>query len=108
MLVRHVIETLLDEPHLLLIKHTGVAHLLMAGSVGSFHQNHGSNIQLLEKGTVAHRVRDWSYGIVFSEQPIVIGDIFQVKLIEKERQWAGSLVSIITFVLTYIILEYNT
>ena len=78
-----------------------VAHLLMAGRVGSFHRNYGSNVCLLEKGTVAHRVdyEDFCNGIVFSEQPIVIGDIFQVKLIEKDtkRNWAGSLVSIITF-----------
>ena len=66
----------------------------MAGRVGSFHQNHGSNICLLEKGTVANRVRDYNYGIVFTEQPILVGDLFQVKLIEKERYcWAGSLVS---------------
>ena len=80
----------------------------MAGRVGSFHRNHGSNVCLLEEGTVAHRVKGFNNGIVFSEQPIVIGDFFQVKLIEKESGWSGSLVSIITFVLTYIILECNT
>ena len=68
----------------------------MAGRVG-FHQNHGSNIRLLEEGTVAHRVKSYDNGIVFSEQPIVIGDLFQVKQIEKGGRWAGSLVSIITF-----------
>ena len=78
----------------------------MAARVGSFHQNHGSNIRLLQKGTVAHRVKGWSYSIVFSEQPIVIGDLFQVKRIEKhtpskgQRPYAGSLVSIITSVLS--------
>ena len=78
----------------------------MAGRVGSFHQNHGSNICLLEEGTVAHRVKSYDNGIVFSEQPIVIGDLFQVKRIEKhtpskgQRPYAGSLVSIITSVLS--------
>ena len=84
----------------------------MAGRVGSFHRNHGSNVCLLEGGTVAHRVdyEDYHNGIVFSEQPIVIGDIFHVKLIEKDtvRGWAGSLVSIITTLLTYITLECKT
>ena len=74
----------------------------MAGRVGSFHQNHGPNIRLLQKGTVAHRVRGWSYSIVFTEQPIATGDLFQVKRIEKhtpskgQRPYVGSLVSIIT------------
>ena len=86
----------------------------MAGRVGSFHQNHGSNIRLLEEGTVAHRVKSFNNGIVFSEQPIVIGDLFQVKQIEKhtpskgQRLYAGSLVSIITFVSNYKILECST
>ena len=69
----------------------------MAGRVGSFHRNHGSNISLLERGLVAHRVKSYNNGIVFTEQPIVIGDLFQVKLTEKETYWDGSLVSIITF-----------
>ena len=74
----------------------------MAGRVGSFHRNHGSNISLLERGLVAHRVKSYNNGIVFTEQPIVIGDLFQVKWIEKhtpskgQRLYAGSLVSIIT------------
>ena len=74
----------------------------MAGRVGSFHRNHGSNISLLEGGTVAHRVKSWDNSIVFTEQPIAIGDLFQVKWIEKHMPseghvpYVGSLVSIIT------------
>ena len=76
----------------------------MAGKLGTFHHDHGSNIYLLEERTVAHRVKGFNNGIVFTKQLIVIGDVFQVKLIEKERGWSGSLVSIITLVLNYIIL----
>ena len=59
------------------------AQLTMAGSLGTFHRRHGRNICLLEKGTVAHRVKSWDNGIVFTEQPIAVGNLFQVKLIEE-------------------------
>ena len=55
----------------------------MAGSLGTFHRRYGRNIHLLEERTVAHRVKSWDNGIVFSEQPIAIGNLFQVKLIEE-------------------------
>ena len=55
----------------------------MACSLGTFHRRHGRNIRLLEEGTIAHRVKSWDNGIVFSEQPIAIGNLFQVKQIEE-------------------------
>ena len=57
----------------------------MAGSLGTFHSRHGRNIRLLEEGTIAHRVEGTNNGLVFTEQPIAIGDLFQVKLIAKNK-----------------------
>ena len=57
----------------------------MADSLGTFHHKHGSNIRLLEEGTVAHRVDNANNGIVFTDQPIPIGNLFQVKLIAKHE-----------------------
>ena len=65
----------------------------MAGRVGSFHRKHGQNIRLSDDDTVAQRVESYNKAVVFSEQPIPIGSMFQVKLQDKGGGWAGSIVS---------------
>ena len=50
--------------------------------IGEFHKNHGDNIVLLEKGTVAYRKKDWDWGVVFTKYPISIGGLFEVKIEE--------------------------
>lgn len=65
----------------------------MSGRAGAFHRKHGQNIRLLEDETVAHRVDSYNKAVVFTEQPIPIGGVFQVKLLDKGGGWAGSIVS---------------
>jgi len=65
----------------------------MSGKPGAFHKNHGQNVKLLEDDTVAHRVDSYNKAVVFTEQPIVQGSMFQVKLLDKGGGWAGSIVS---------------
>lgn len=63
----------------------------MAGRVGAFHRKHGQNIILSEDDTVAQRVESYNKAVVFSEQPIPVGSMFQVKLQDKGGGWAGSI-----------------
>ena len=57
----------------------------MSFNYGRFHQQHGTIIRILEDGMVAHRVDGYGKGVVFSEQPISIGNMFQVKILEEKR-----------------------
>ena len=66
----------------------------MAKEVCTFHHKHGLNIRLLEDKTVANRVDSYNNGVVFTEQPIPSGCIFQVEVIKKSDEgYPGSLVS---------------
>ena len=65
----------------------------MSGRPGTFHRKHGQNIRLYENETVAHRVDSYNKAVVFTEQPIPLGAMFQVKLLDKGGGWAGSIVS---------------
>ena len=64
---------------------------------GAFHENHGKRIRLSENKSVARRVDGWfnDDGIVFTAQPIALDTLYRVKLLEKDGQWNGSLVSLI-------------
>ena len=42
---------------------------------------------------MAHRVDSYNKAVVFSEQSIPLGAMFQVKLLDKGGGWAGSIVS---------------
>ena len=67
----------------------------MSGRVGGFHsKKHGANIRLSEENTVAHRADSYNKAVVFTEQPIAIGNNFQVQLLDKGGGWAGSIVSL--------------
>ena len=59
-----------------------------------FHNNHGKNIELSQNNTVATRVRDYNHGIVCTSEPVSIGQMFKVTVLEKECQWAGGFVSV--------------
>lgn len=65
----------------------------MSGRPGAFHHKHGANIRLSEDDTVAHRVDSYNKAVVFTEQPIPLGAMFQVKVLDKGGGWAGSIVS---------------
>ena len=60
----------------------------------TFHHRHGLNIRLLKDKTVAHRVDSYNNGVVFTEQPIPNGCIFQIEVIsQNDKDYPGSLVS---------------
>ena len=66
----------------------------MSGRPGAFHnKKHGQHIRLLEEDTVAHRIDSYNKAVVFTDQPIPQGSMFQVKLLDKGGGWAGSIVS---------------
>ena len=59
-----------------------------------FHHKCGKNVVFSAKSRViATRRSGYEDGIVFSSESIPVGTMFQVKLLEKEDKWAGSLVS---------------
>jgi len=61
----------------------------------ALHHRHGSNIRLSENNTVAERVnplRNWRSGVVMTAEPVSVGTVFQVTVLEKV-QWWGNLVS---------------
>ena len=60
----------------------------------AFHHKHGKNIQLSQNNTVALRMRSWYYGIVCTNEPVSIGNMFKVTLMERNEKWSfGGLVS---------------
>ena len=57
---------------------------------------YGNNISLSDNNTVARRVGNfWCNSIVFTEQPVALGTVFQVKILEYDDDciMAGSIVS---------------
>ena len=62
-------------------------------STQRFHSRCGENI-ILSPHTVAERVRSSGDGIVFTEQPVALGTVFQVKILEYNSRYAGSIVSV--------------
>ena len=66
-------------------------------STRRFHSRCGENISLSDNKTVARRVRGFRDGIVLTEQPVVLGTVFQVKILEYDddsKSWYGSIVSV--------------
>ena len=64
-------------------------------STQGFHSRCGENIKLSDNNTVAERVRSYCNGIVFTEQPVALGTVFQVKILEYDTDSClGSIVSV--------------
>ena len=68
-------------------------------STQRFHSSFGKNIILSDNNTVARRFRSLYDGIVLTEQPVALGTVFQVKILEydyaaKSDKWFGSIVSV--------------
>ena len=72
-----------------------------------FHSRCGKNICLSDNNTVARRVGDLHDSVVFTEQPVPLGTVFQVKLLKHEsyrpetrfntsKKRNGSIVSVLT------------
>lgn len=81
----------------------------MTSRVGAFHHKHGSNVRLLENGTVAHRVESYNKAVVFTERPISVGAMYKVKLLDKGGGWAGSIVShvMLIFLIAFFVVKLH-
>jgi len=64
----------------------------------ALHHRHGSSIELSEDNTVARRVNPyenlWNV-VVMTAEPVSVGTVFQVTVLEKVETWRGSLVSVV-------------
>ena len=52
----------------------------------AFHNNKGKNVELSEKDTIVSRVKGATAvrGIVFTREPLSIGQIFQVDILQQD------------------------
>ena len=66
-------------------------------STQRFYSRCGEYISLSDNNTVAERVGGLWDGIVFTEQPVALGTVFQVKILEYDLRWYtyGSMVSLV-------------
>ncbi|XP_065831192.1 neuralized-like protein 4 [Oscarella lobularis] len=57
--------------------------------MAAFHRRCGQNIRLTKENTVARRVDSYNRGVVYSAEPLELGEVFSVRIDEKEGGWAG-------------------
>ncbi len=73
-------------------------HVLLGGvewssSPVTFHRNKGKNVKLTESNTVATRTKGYDYGIVFTSEPMIVGQMLKVTMTERvEGHWLGGMV----------------
>ena len=68
--------------------------LTLGENYDPFHETCGENVVFRENRMIASRKTDYiTGGMVFSGKPVPLGEIFQIKLLEEEPSWQGSLVS---------------
>ena len=61
----------------------------------ALYNKHGKNIELTQNNTVATRVRGYDYCIVCTSEPVSIGQMFKVTVLERDTSWGdGGLVSL--------------
>ena len=67
-----------------------------------FNSRCGGNISLSDNNSVAERVRgDLDDGIVFTEQAVELGTVFQAKILEYDDKWGGTIVSDLLLVILF-------
>ena len=59
------------------------------------HRRHGKNIRLSENNTVAERERSFRDGVVMTAEPVPVGGMFQVTVLEEGEGPHGGLVSVV-------------
>lgn len=68
-----------------------------------FHNRCGRHVQLSNGNQRARREGDtYDHGLVFSNRPLHVGELFQLRVEEMESKWAGSLVNFFLFFHEYL------
>ncbi len=57
----------------------------------TFHRNKGKHVELTESNTVATRTMRVS-GIVFTSEPMIVGQMLKVTMTERVEGWRGGMV----------------
>ncbi len=57
----------------------------------TFHRNKGENVELTESNTVATRTESFDYCIVFTSEPMIVGQMLRVTMTERAG-WLGGMV----------------
>ena len=59
-----------------------------------FHEKRGRYVAISSDHLTASRAGDtYDHGVCFSQKPLPVGDVFQLRITEMDLKWAGSLVS---------------
>ena len=59
-----------------------------------FHEKRGRFVAISPDHLTATRAGDtYDHGVCFSQRPLKLGDVFQLRINEMDLKWAGSLVS---------------
>ena len=59
-----------------------------------FHEKRGRFVAISPDHLTASRAGDtYDNGVCFSQKPLPVGDVFQLRITEMDLKWAGSLVS---------------
>ncbi len=60
----------------------------------TFHRNKGKHARLTKSSTVATRVSGKDYAVVFTSEPMLVGQMLKVTMSEKEEGWSGGMVRV--------------
>ena len=58
----------------------------------TFHRNTGKNVELTENNRVATRVRNRDYALVFTNEPMVVGQMLKVTMTQRGEDRYGGMV----------------
>ncbi len=58
----------------------------------TFHRNKGKNVELTESNTVATRTESLRFGVVFTSEPMIVGQMLKVTRTRREEGWRGGMV----------------